>query len=201
MHQTNNNKMNSLQSIFIFLVSSVYSLRNGQKQTFQKNFDDQQPPNTINLVCEKPKPIWTFDGQQAQEVLGSNGQPLFRINGKYLTNAQATSGDYNGNYMCIDGSGETTGIEYVVRINGTSNLSAGAITGIVFAVVFAIIIIVLGLWFAKEKGYLGGEQGEYDENDKLQGHDVEVDDYDRASHAGRFRNAGGMGQTSIVGGV
>lgn len=173
----------------LILASSANAIRIGQKQTVEKTYDNNQPPSTIQLVCEKSQPSWRFNGQDAI------GNPLFSINSKYLVNAQPTSGEYNGNYMCLDLSGNTAGTEYVVRINGTSNLSAGAIVGIVFAVLFAIIIIVVGLYLANKKGYLGGERDEYDEADKLQGHDVEVDDYDRNSHASRFRNAG---QTSMI---
>ena len=34
----------------------------------------------------------------------------------------------------------------------------------------------------------------HDEDEKLHGNDVEVDDYDRNSHAGRFRSAGQTSQ-------
>lgn len=180
---------NKLIVSFLLSLPFTNSARIGQKEIKEKTFENNQPPNTMNLPCNKDKPIWTFDGQPA------NGNPLFSVRGTYLTNAQTTSGEYNGNYLCLDGTGNSFGLEYVVSINGTSNLSAGAIVGIVFAVVFAIIIIVVGLYLANKKGYLGGEKDQYDENDKLQGHDVEVDDYDRNSHAGRFRNAG---QTSIL---
>lgn len=175
---------------FFLLLSIVQSILLGQKQTIDKSFEKDLQPSQMQLICNKKQPIWRFNDQPDTEQ-----NPLFRINGQYLFNAQPTSSDYNGNYMCIDGSGESTGIEYVVHIQGTSNLSTGAIVGIVFAVIFAIIIIVVGLWFAHKNGYLGGESHDYDENDKLQGHDVEVDDYDRSSHAGRFRNAG---QTSVL---
>ena len=203
--------------------------------------------------------------------MNSQSNPLFTISGGRLLNAQVTSGDYNGNYLCLDGDGESAGIEFNVRINGTSNLSAGAIVGIVFAILFAIVIIVVGLYLAKQKGFLGGDENQYswfgknnvfcvisvfcaifgdflrffaifcefcdifgfsggffgvllgflvsldfhevltllrvlqnsifflkptvhDEDEKLHGNDVEVDDYDRNSHAGRFRSAGQTSQ-------
>jgi len=174
----------------LLLATSLDAASMGQKTTVDKSFDNNQQPGTMLLQCDKPIPMWTFNGQSVT----SSNNPLFRISGKTLTNAQVTSGEYNGDYVCVDGTGESTGIEFKVRINGTSNLSAGAIVGIVFAILFAIVIIVVGLYLAKQKGFLGGDENDYDENDKLQGYDVEVDDYDRQSHAGRFRNAGQTSQ-------
>lgn len=176
----------------LLTISFTNALRTGQKQTFDKQFDNNQQPGTMILDCNKAKPIWTFQG--GQPLVNSQSNPLFTISGGRLLNAQVTSGDYNGNYLCLDGDGESAGIEFNVRINGTSNLSAGAIVGIVFAILFAIVIIVVGLYLAKQKGFLGGDENQYDEDEKLHGNDVEVDDYDRNSHAGRFRSAGQTSQ-------
>ena len=86
---------------------------------------------------------------------------MFTVSRDTVSNRQATSGDYNGKYLCIDGEGEGAGVEYTVKINGTSNLSTGAIVGIVFAVIFAVIIIVVGLYLAHKNGYLGGDSEDY----------------------------------------
>jgi len=175
----------------LLLATSLNAIQLAQKQTFDKSFDNNQQPGTMILNCDKGKPIWTFQGVT---LVNSQSNPLFTISGSRLLNAQVTSGEYNGDYLCLDGDGNSAGIEYKVRINGTSNLSAGAIVGIVFAILFAIVIIVVGLYLAKQKGFLGGDENEYDEDEKLHGNDVEVDDYDRNSHAGRFRSAGQTSQ-------
>lgn len=180
----------------LIMIPGTNSASFGVKEMENKDFDNNLPPNRMVLQCRfGGNSIWKFNNQIIQGNQGNQQyEQMFNVNGGTLMNRQTTSGDYNGKYMCIDGAGNSPGIEYSVRINGTSNLSTGAIVGIVFAVIFAVIIIVVGLYLAHKNGYLGGDSEEYDENDKLQGHDVEVDDYDRNSHAGRFRNTG---QTSL----
>jgi ABC-type sugar transport system permease subunit len=178
----------------IMMTPGANSARLGAKEMKDADFDNNLSPGQMILQCRfGGSSVWSFNGQ----VIQGNQQyeQMFNINGGTLMNRQQTSGDYNGKYMCLDLTGNAAGTEYSVRINGTSNLSTGAIVGIVFAVIFAVIIIVVGLYLAHKNGYLGGDSEEYDENDKLQGHDVEVDDYDRNSHAGRFRNTG---QTSML---
>lgn len=176
------------------IMTGANSAQLGAKETKNEDFDNNLAPGQMALHCAYGgQSVWRFNDQT---VLGNSQlQQMFNINGGSLSNRKATSGEYNGKYLCLDGSGDRSGVEYTVRISGTSNLSTGAIVGIVFAVIFAVIIIVVGLYLAHKNGYLGGDSQDYDENDKLQGHDVEVDDYDRNSHAGRFRNTG---QTSML---
>jgi hypothetical protein len=169
------------------------AVRRGAKQIIERSFDNNLSPNSMYLTCKFGSAVWRFDGVNVQG--NQQLEQMFNLNGNTISNRQTTSGDYNGEYLCLDGNGDNPGIQYNVKINGTSNLSTGAIVGIVFAVIFAVIIIVVGLYLAHKNGYLGGDSEDYDENDKLQGHDVEVDDYDRRSHADRFRNTG---QTSML---
>lgn len=177
-------------AIFITVTSAAQL---AQRQEIEKSFENGAQPGIMQLACPKSEPIWKFKGEQVYPATATSTSvsQMFRIGsgGSTLSNAIPTDGTFNGEYLCIDGSGASTGLAYNVRINGTSNLSTGAIVGIVFAVIFAIVIIAVGLWFANKQGYLGGDNAQESYDDKV-GNDVEVDDYDRSSHAGRFRNAG-----------
>lgn len=158
-----------LKLIYLLALSRLSSAQDPPQQV---TLNKGSPPNTMRLSCDGvSSPTWSHDGTNIY-VDGKNKQPTVYTtsNGRILSNTQALGGQYIGSYECFDlNNPRDTLRSYDVVIPGATNLSGGAIAGIIIGVLLALLLIAGVIFFGYRQGWFG-ENDKYDDNEE--GNDI-----------------------------
>ena len=162
-------------NLIIFSALTLPSIL-AQSQNIQNigPLENGSPPGTLILKCGVSQPVWLYEGDNfyipGNGVNGNKDPSKFTISssGSTVSNAQPLSGSYVGQYTCYDLTDPDNKYIFMVTIPGASNLSGGAIAGIVIGVLLALVLIAGLIFFGYQRGWFG----ESDQYDEAEGNDI-----------------------------